>query len=154
MDFKQKQTIIKYYEEKRKLGRKFTQDELRLHFESVFTRKIGRSTICDILKNRNKIMAIDAKKKVRDRGAKYPQLEEALFIYYCEMRTYKAPICDELIREKAEYFAQMLCDENGIPLVNGKFKYSVHWLDNLKKRYDIGLKTLHGEGGSVDSSDL
>ena len=43
-------------------------------------------------------MTIDvetAKNKVRDCGAQYPQLEEALYIYYCEMRAYKAPICDK-----------------------------------------------------------
>ena len=41
---------------------------------------------------------------------------------------YKVPICDERLKEKSEYFAQMLCDENGIPLINGKFRYSNHWL--------------------------
>ena len=72
MKFLQKQTIIKYYDEKCKIGRKFTQVELRDHFESEFKRKIG--TISDIIKNRNKITAIDvetAKNKVRDRGAKF-----------------------------------------------------------------------------------
>ena len=59
MNFLQKQTIIKYYDEKCKIGRKFTQAELRVHFESEFKRKIGRSTISDIINSRNKIMAFD-----------------------------------------------------------------------------------------------
>ena len=58
---------------------------MHLHFESEFKRKIGRSTISDVNKNRNKIISIDieiAKNKVRDRGTKNPQLEEALYIHH------------------------------------------------------------------------
>ena len=69
-----------------------------------------------------------------------PSNHEALYIYYCEMRAYKAQICDERLKEKSEYFAQMLCDENGISMINGKFRYSNHWLYNLKNRYAIKFR--------------
>ena len=38
------------------------------------------------------------------------------------------------LKDKAIYFAKMLSDENFIPLIDGKFKYSDQWLDNFKKR--------------------
>ena len=88
------------------------------------------------------------------RTAKYPKLEEALYMWYSEMRLFKAPINDEMLIKKAEYFSQMLIDENNQPIIDKSFKFSIGWIAGFRKRYSITFKNLHGEGGSCEATEL
>ncbi len=80
----------------------------------------------------------------------YPQLEEALIIYYNEK--YFTSQCnlivnDEIMIDKAKnYFGPML----GIT----DFKYSMSWFINFKKRYDLKHKKAFGGSGSVDKDEM
>ena len=60
------------------------------------------------------------------------------------MRIFKLPVNDEILKNKAQYYGQMLNIEN--------FKYSNGWLHGFKSRYNISMRNLHGEGGSVFES--
>jgi hypothetical protein len=71
------------------------------------------------------------------RTARYPELEDALNIWFCEMRGLKLPINDAILKEKAEYYGQML---------GSQAKYSNGWLNRFETRFNISSKTLHGEG--------
>ncbi|KAH9453174.1 hypothetical protein Pst134EA_033100 [Puccinia striiformis f. sp. tritici] len=79
----------------------------------------------------------------RQRTAAYPQLEQALFNWFLEAESRKMPINDEILRTKAQKFANML----GITLT-----FSNGWLYKFKNRFHINRVELHGEAGSVDQS--
>jgi hypothetical protein len=72
---------------------RITQDYLRLlHFGNKFETTIPKSTISDILRNSATYLNYDTEdnNQVRMRAAKYPALEEALYLWYSEMRIFKA----------------------------------------------------------------
>ncbi|POW10326.1 hypothetical protein PSTT_06119 [Puccinia striiformis] len=79
----------------------------------------------------------------RQQTAAYPQLEQALFNWFLEAKSRKMPINNEILRTKAQKFANML----GITLT-----FSNGWLYKFKNRFHINRVELHGEAGSVDQS--
>jgi len=61
----------------------------------------------------------------RLKSAKYPQLEDALYIWHQQKRSLKIPISDDILIEQAKVFGQNLSiDEND-------FKYSHGWVRKI-----------------------
>jgi hypothetical protein len=72
----------------------------------------------------------------RRREAKYPKLEEALYMWAIQNST-RGIVSDALALEKAR--------ELGPKLGISGFQYSKGWLSNWKKRYGVKLQRLHEE---------
>ncbi|POW17221.1 hypothetical protein PSTT_00543 [Puccinia striiformis] len=72
-----------------------------------------------------------------------PQLEQALYNWVVEAQSRRMPINDEILRMKANKFANLLSID--LKLSNG-------WLYKFKNRFRINRVELHGEAGSVDSN--
>lgn len=120
------------------------QRELVRLFSQKFGCKISNSVVCNMLSHSNEILAKNENesKKFRNRLAKYPQLEESLYAWFCETRSLQIPVTDAMLTEKAIQFGTMLEISN--------FTYSAGWLDKFKKRHYIRKKVLNGEVGLVD----
>ena len=87
---------------------------MRVFFGNKYNVVIATSTISDIIKQSARWLNYENKneaKRIRIRTRKHPQLEEALYIWFCEMRSFKAPITDDLLKAKAEIYTQMLYDD-------------------------------------------
>ena len=63
------------------------QKDLRVYFSKKFKFVIPKSTMSDIVKNKEKLIKHNSSNKFRERGAMYPQLEEALHIWFFDMRS-------------------------------------------------------------------
>ncbi|KNE89028.1 hypothetical protein PSTG_17517, partial [Puccinia striiformis f. sp. tritici PST-78] len=80
----------------------------------------------------------------RQRTAAYPQLKQALFNWFIEAQSRQMPINDNILRTKAQKFANLLTID--LKLSNG-------WLYKFKNRFHINKIELHGEAGSVDKDE-
>ena len=78
---------------------------LGIHFSKVFNCKLPKQTVSDIIKKVDQYSRTDSPNKVRLRLSKYTLLEEALHLWFIEMRNFKIPVSDEMLVEKAKYFA-------------------------------------------------
>ena len=108
---------------------------------------IGRSTVSDVLKEKQKWLASDLTSSTkRHRPAKHAELEEALFLWQSELAARRVPLSDELLQSKAKEF--------GTQLSIADFAYSRGWLQNFKKRYGIKSVVIHGEAGGVNAETL
>jgi hypothetical protein len=82
------------------------------HEEIAELFEISKSTVGDILKNRDKWLAVtenstDANKK-RDRGGEWPQLEEALLIWVNLANEANHTVTGAILSQKAVQFARRL----------------------------------------------
>jgi hypothetical protein len=160
LSIEQKREICIYWKEYGKGNNnnsRLTQKHVQEHFSKQFQVIIGKTTIHDILKASDVLINFDTTSnpdQVRIRGAKYPELEEALYLWFCEMRAIQAPIDNSMLIQKAEYFAQMLTDQDGLPMIDPKFKFSGGWIEGFRERHFITFKHLHGEGGSCEKSEI
>lgn len=115
-----------------------TQGELAAHFSVEFKGKIGRSTISDILRNRDRWLSASSNddNAKRFRQGKHPQLEQALFLWLCDAKSKGQVVNDQKLKEKGEIFGDRL----GIV----DFSYSQGWMANFKRRYGVSQhSTLH-----------
>jgi hypothetical protein len=127
----------------------YKQVELIKIFSKKFDYIIPRQTMSDIinhekLNNPNKSTG----NTYRNTDARFPDLENALFLWFTDMRSRRIPISNDILIEKAKKFSDLLytC------LEVYDFKYSPGWLSNFKKRHGISCKSIHGESGGVDSN--
>jgi len=82
---------------------------------------------------------------VRHRSGKHEDLENALFMWFNDMRSKNAMISDEMLISKAKIFGpQFEIEEN--------FQYSKGWVQRFKQRHGLKSYKAHGEAGSVDLS--
>ncbi|KAL5011767.1 hypothetical protein ScPMuIL_010318 [Solemya velum] len=70
------------------------------------------------------------------RGAKYPEVEQAVFDWFTNALQQNVQISGEIIREKARYFASEL------QIPESEFDCSVGWLDRFKARHGIVFRRL------------
>src|SRR3954462_2617786 len=101
--------------------------------ELANTFNIGKSTVGDILKEKEKWLAIDddsydANKKKR-RNLLYDDIDQALAIWMEQELNASLDLSGNILKEKAMTFAKVL---NKID-----FKASEGWLDGLKERHNI-----------------
>ncbi|KAK3084766.1 hypothetical protein FSP39_018528 [Pinctada imbricata] len=86
------------------------------------------------------MLSLNAKK---NRAAKFPEVEDALFKWFANARTHNVTVSGEMMREKAIDFALKL----GVP--DSEFECSVGWLERFKARYAIVFKRVCGESNDV-----
>ncbi|KAF0712292.1 jerky protein-like, partial [Aphis craccivora] len=115
---------------------------------------IGKSTVGDIKKNKEKIMKFVS---TTERGPgtrktlKQPEnlvLENALFIWFMQQRRRHIPISGEIICEKARLFHREITKQKD------GFTASRGWLDNFKHRHGIRRLKITGEKLSCDEAAI
>ncbi|XP_037811648.1 tigger transposable element-derived protein 6-like [Lucilia sericata] len=102
---------------------------------------IAPSTLSTILKNRETICNNKTLKCKRMRFAEYEDVEQCVSKWFKQCRNQNIPLGGNTIKTKAEEFAGLLGHKD--------FKASNGWLDNFKKRHDIGFRKVSGESASV-----
>jgi hypothetical protein len=101
LSIEQKRFICDFVQENPKLS----QTEIASHFSLEFKlpTKIGRSTISDILKNRDSYeQACCAPSTKRRRAPKFEHLERALIVWGNDLAAHNIPISDEMNIEQAK----------------------------------------------------
>ncbi len=126
---------------------KATYDDMMSWFKKSFDKPIGRSTVGDIIRAKDKWMGKNTSTKVlqqctRDCSPKYQQLEDALFIWLNNMISKHVSVSDMMLVEKAKQF--------GADLGITDFGYSNGSLQGFKERRGIKSHTYHGESESAD----
>ena len=120
--------------------------------------EIAKSTVADIWKDREKlknfVSTADvlslAKKKCIVRESQFPLLDDALSVWFTQLRGRGAPVPGAVIQSKAlEMFATLYPGAK-----QSDFKASDGWLDRFKKRHGIRELTLKGESMSADLSKI
>lgn len=79
----------------------------------------------------------------RQRKAQFPELEQALALWFHQREARNLPITDDLVRGQAQIFGEQLD-------VPEKFTFSSGWLCNFKKRHCI--KQIFNHSGADDES--
>ena len=79
----------------------------------------------------------------KNRGAKFPEVEQALLKWFKNARDQNVTISGEIMREKAKFFAAKL------EIPDDEFECSVGWLERFKSRHGITFKRVCGESNSV-----
>ena len=120
---------------------KATQSELSQFALDRFGLSIGRSTISDILRNSAKWMEEDSN-NTKKRTGYHEEIEKALWLWFCNIRSRNLAVSDEMLQEKGREFGQRLGVSEG-------FSYSRGWLQGFKHRHKISLRTIQGEAASV-----
>lgn len=70
------------------------------------------------------------------------RVEDALLLWFKDMRSKQATITGPILMEKAKDYAKML---------NVEFVPTTGWLERWKKRENIHFKKVHGEKSSADT---
>lgn len=104
---------------------------------------VGRSTITDIKKKKNKIVEYMNSHQQRTthqtlKAAKHPKVETALYTWFLQQRTKNVNISGEILQEKAKFFYKQITGLDDFAASSG-------WLDNFKKRFKIRQLTVTGE---------
>ncbi|RNA11745.1 tigger transposable element-derived 6-like, partial [Brachionus plicatilis] len=79
---------------------KTSQKDLREKFSTEFNMRIPASTMSDIIKNKEIYRNDEDSYEFRNRDALHPQLEEALHLWFCELRVNKIPVSDQMLIHK------------------------------------------------------
>ena len=140
LSFAEKKEIVEY----KKTHQKATQDEMAAHFAKESGKQLGRSTVSDILRDRTKweIIPKDTESTLRQRTGRHDNLENALFLWFHDVRAKGAVISDEMLIEKGKKFGEDLYIQD--------FSYSRGWLQRFKKRHTISFHKSHGEADSAN----
>ena len=110
-----------------------------------FGLSIGRSTISDILRDSAKWMEEEDSNNTKKRTGYHEELEKALWLWFCNIRSRNLAVSDEMLQEKGREFGQRLGVSEG-------FSYSRGWLQGFKHRHKISLRTIQGEAASVSDA--
>ena len=112
---------------------KATIHHIRHHIMKLKSLDIGKSTVGDILKAKQKWLALseDSKDLSRNRKPKHQQLEDVVFRWFTN-KSQNSTIKDEMIIAKAKELGEILDIKN--------FSYSQGWLYRFKRRKGIKPK--------------
>ena len=123
---------------------KATQDEIAAYFVREWGKQVSRSTVSDILRHKEKWTSTpkDGDTALCQRSGKHENLEQALFLWFSDVRSKNAIINDDMLIEKAKKF--------GVELGVQDFQYSKGWLHKFKKCHTISKHIAHGEADSAD----
>ena len=118
--------------------------------ELSITYDIGKTTVGDILGEKEKWLAIDnesydANKKKR-RNLLYDDIDQALAIWTEQALDARLDLSGDILKEKAMSFAKLLNKND--------FKASEGWFSGFKERHNIKEHVKHGEAGSAPISEL
>ncbi|RZF43940.1 hypothetical protein LSTR_LSTR006748 [Laodelphax striatellus] len=107
---------------------------------------IGRATIHDILKNKNRlklhmksIPITPGSQRKTLRTGHYPELEWALYAWYQQQLESNEQISGEILKTKAKQIFKEITHKKGFCASDG-------WLDRFKKRF--GIRLLHPRGSN------
>lgn len=106
------------------------------------------STICTIVKNKNKIMNTFVKGKEKSkkiRSCEKVEIDEALITWFKQCRSANLPVNGPLLMRKAEEFGSLFGYTN--------FKCSNGWLERFKRRHSITFGKVSGEAKSVNMTE-
>jgi len=113
--------------------------------ELANTYNIGKSTVGDILKEKEKWLAIDNESydanKKRRRNLLYDDIDQALAIWMEQALDACLDLSGDILKEKAMTFAELLNKND--------FKASKGWFSGFKERHNIKEYVKHGETGSA-----
>ena len=117
-----------------------TQTELAKRFE------VPRTTIIGIIKSKemiqNAIESGNASKRIRIKSSRNEELEQAILIWFKQVRSQNISVIGQLLQEKArEIAAQLQISE---------FRASNGWLEKFLRRHSITLKSVQGEVGDIN----
>uniref|UniRef100_A0A2H8TNS6 Jerky-like n=1 Tax=Melanaphis sacchari TaxID=742174 RepID=A0A2H8TNS6_9HEMI len=114
---------------------------------------VGRTTIYDIRKNSEKIKSffknnksLKSMRKTLKTG-EFPEIEDALYLWFLQERNRQTPISGEILKEKAKYFYKKITHKND-------FQASDGWLDKFKNRFGLRLLCMTGEKLSCDVNSV
>ena len=111
---------------------------------------VSDGMISDILKAKDRWLAIDLNSHQatlrREKKIPFPIIEDALTLWTEGAIQANVIITDEILSKKASEFA-FLCNEH-------KFKGSIGWIDNFKKRHNFKQYCIHGEASSAPLQNL
>ena len=111
-----------------------TQSEIAVEFG------IDRCSVSRIKRDEQKILAAiennENTSKKRDRKTSGEQVEEALFLWFTQMRARNVPLHGPMVLEKAHQISVQ---------INSDFVPNPSWLERFKKRRNIIFHKLHGE---------
>jgi hypothetical protein len=116
-------------------------------YAKKFQVRIPESTLSGFIYN-HKLLKDEIANEYRSTEARFPELEKALFIWFCDMRRRHISVSSDMLVEKAKIFAELLCSR----LETENFKFSAGWISKFKARYKITCRTIQGESGSVDEN--
>ena len=117
--------------------------------QASICRELGlpKSTVATIWSDRDKIKAAAEsgssswnRKKLRP--AKYEDIDEAVYRWFCQAREKNVPISAAILKAKAVKYA-LSFGVNDFACSNG-------WIDHFKQRHDLSFKTIIGEKGDVN----
>ena len=130
-------------ETKRAIIQYFDQNPNKSHTDIAKEFNCTRYVVIRALQNRTKFeAATQSSSSKRVRKGEFPQLEEALFLWFKDVRSRNIPIDGPTLQQKGLEFANKLN-------LGDEFKASDGWIDNFKKRYSISFKSIQGEAGAV-----
>ncbi|CAB5369969.1 unnamed protein product [Rhizophagus irregularis] len=112
---------------------------------------ISKPQVSRILKEKEKWLCIDIANKElsnqkRDRGAKFPEIESALYLWMQQALASNLTITGDILKAKALNFATQLQTTT--------FTASDGWLSKFKKRYNIKQFIKAGEANSAPLETL
>ena len=89
---------------------KSTQDDIAAHFAREWGKQVGRSTVSDILRDKEKWTSTpkDEDSSLRQRMGRHDNLEQALFLWFSDVRAKNAIINDDMLIEKAKTYGNQL----------------------------------------------
>ncbi|KAF1333384.1 Cenpb protein homeodomainlike, partial [Globisporangium splendens] len=149
LDYSQKKAICL----KKQATPKITQEQLRQWAKTEFrlVKAPGQSTISDILKHADTILALDSRalESKRVRSVTFPELDLALanWVLQCEAR--KVKVYNDLIKAQAAVFCGLL----GIS--PQEMRFSGGWLESFKDRHGFNsFKSLGKASTTVAVGDV
>lgn len=105
--------------------------------------KCTRYVVKGAIDNREKLeKSTQNSKSKRVRKGEFAQLEEALFLWFKDVRSRNIPVDGPILQQKALEFSTKLN-------LGKEFKASEGWIENFKHRYSISFKSIQGEAGAV-----
>lgn len=138
---KQKEEIVEWYDTQ---PNDTTHLEVRNHFNMKWNLTIGRSTITELLNNKEKIREYGSPGSKRARKGNYPELDECLFLWFSNVRAANIPISEAMLAMQCKKF----CETLGISKL--EFKASHGYFRGFKSRFGIKEYTISGENRGVD----
>lgn len=108
------------------------------------SRRLKKTTVSTILRNKNKILQSGGVSKQRKRIRKPVQqnIDEALIQWFRYQRSINTTISGPILQAKAEEFAKLFNVS--------RFSCDSGWLHRFKKRHNISSSKIHGEAASVN----
>lgn len=117
----------------------------------VTTYGLSQPTVSTIIRNQEKIRASATSdgasgKRKRMRGAALPDVEDALYKWFVEVRGRNIPVSGNVLTAKAKDLAFLMGHE--------EFRPGNGWLHRFKERHAIRFKKIVGEAASADITNI